>query len=75
MAVAHERDHAFGKIPYNWAQRLQPLDLEDHLVGAQSEAVAVQGEAVDGDCQVTAAPQTLDLVSIGDCNLQPGAAA
>jgi hypothetical protein len=56
MAVAHERDHVFGKIPYNWAQRLQPLDLEDHLVGAQSEAVAVQGEAVDGDCQVTAAP-------------------
>jgi hypothetical protein len=72
--VPDEAHCAAAEIPEDWSQRLQPLDSEQHIIGPQGEAIAVDVEVFlpNGDLQVGVAAGAGQTIPICHCDAQTG---
>jgi hypothetical protein len=66
-AAAHELDPSVCEVPEDWAQSLEPPDIQDHFVGSEGEAITLDDEVLarDGECHAPAAPRAGDTIVIG----------
>jgi hypothetical protein len=72
--VADESHGVASEIPEDWAQGLEPLNAQHHVIQTQREPIVVEGEILgaDDDRQVGAAAGTCEAVAVGHRHSQAG---